>query len=234
MHAEDRGRAGAAGCTRESSRAAPRKPGASTALARHSTHPTSNPRYRAGEAPPTDQPLRPPDHPPPCSTHRYFQSVVAPSVAERTSRHENFHNVSSLVRGTRLSPPPAADAPGESDNPAEHLAVHAQSRFRHSSRHPTGKDGCLNLPRSSTSAQHRCKKLRYLIQSCASRNVLRALESSTCHQTKCCPASCRCVMKARLQGDIAIMQTVRIELHLRSTRRAAEEINHSTLPHHID
>src|ERR1700758_298396 len=42
------------------------------------------------------------------------------------------------------------------------------------------------------------------------------------------------MVKTRLQGNVAVVQAVRVQLHLRSTRRAAEEVNGASLAHHVN
>src|SRR3979490_1013222 len=132
------------------------------------------------------------------------------------------------------APHQGSAAPTESDTPVEHLKAHVVSQSRRSSWHAARKDCSLNLPRTSAPAHHSCEETRHLVQSSPASYILRAFEPAIGHQAKRRPARCRSMVKTRLQGNVAVVQTVRVQLHLRSAGRPTEEVDGSPLPHHVD
>src|SRR5258707_4950949 len=132
------------------------------------------------------------------------------------------------------APPQGLAVPKESDTPAERLTARVASQSRRSSWYPSRKNRSLDLPRASAPAQHSCKEIRDLVQSSPASNIFCAFESALDHQAKRRPARCRGVVKTRLQGNVAVMQTVRVQLHLRSAGRPTEEVHGASLPYHID
>src|ERR1700731_3347485 len=132
------------------------------------------------------------------------------------------------------APPKGQAVPRESDTPAERLEARVASQSRRSSWDPTRKDRGLGLPRASASTHHPRKEIRHLVQSSAASNILRAFEPAIGHQAKRPPAGCRCVMKTRLQGNVAVWQTVRVQLDLRSAGWPTEEIDRAPFSHHVD
>src|ERR1700710_822876 len=99
----------------------------------------------------------------------------------------------------------------ESNTPAGRLKARAVPQSHHSSWYPARKDCCLNLSRASAPAQHPCEEIGKFVEAGPAGNIVRAFESPTGHQAKRSPARCRSVMKTRLQGNIAVVQTIRIQ-----------------------
>ncbi len=113
-------------------------------------------------------------------------------------------------------------------------AARAASQSRRSPRHPARENCGFDLPRAPIPAHHARKDRRHLVQSRSTSDVLRALEPATRHQFERRAARCRSMVKTCLQRDIAIVQPVRVQLHLRPARRPAKEVDDAALPHHLD